>query len=255
MGHLRTFRLLGSQSAIEEPWKVALSLLFQLEAEGASEGSSKGPVDSASQWFFKHFPEKTQEDFLILKTAWERGINAPFCSSMGRWMDGVSALLGVVLKNTFEGEAAITLQNRVQDTEVDWKSGRPLFQIKQSNTKNEERNNDEGPSVSWEWDWGPWLKGIIHLLLECPLEGCPQEQRVAAISTELHLGLAEGLFEWAQRLNVSRIVLGGGVFQNQFLLEAILRKAPREGVEIILPHRSPINDGGIALGQIGLAST
>ncbi len=46
------------------------------------------------------------------------------------------------------------------------------------------------------------------------------------------------------------MVLSGGVFQNKTLLELVIKKFKEEKITYYLPHFIPINDGGIAVGQI-----
>ena len=41
----------------------------------------------------------------------DKNINSPETSSIGRLFDGVSALLGLIQEVSFEGEAAINLEN------------------------------------------------------------------------------------------------------------------------------------------------
>ncbi len=46
------------------------------------------------------------------------------------------------------------------------------------------------------------------------------------------------------------IVLTGGVFQNKTLLELVCKKLEKEGKKYYYSKRVPLNDGGIALGQL-----
>ena len=47
----------------------------------------------------------------IIKKMIDKNINSPETSSIGRLFDGVSALLGLIQEVSFEGEAAINLEN------------------------------------------------------------------------------------------------------------------------------------------------
>jgi len=49
------------------------------------------------------------------------------------------------------------------------------------------------------------------------------------------------------------VVLSGGCFQNQYLMERVVRELRREQFEPCWHQRVPANDGGIALGQIAAA--
>ena len=50
------------------------------------------------------------------------------------------------------------------------------------------------------------------------------------------------------------VVLSGGVFQNQLLLELVLPKLTAAGFEVFTHSRVPPNDGGISLGQAAVAN-
>ena len=63
--------------------------------------------------------------------------------------------------------------------------------------------------------------------------------------------VAEVLGILSVRTGLRTVALAGGVFQNALLLEELL---PRIGDHhVLLPHRIPPNDGGIAYGQAAVA--
>jgi hydrogenase maturation protein HypF len=53
---------------------------------------------------------------------------------------------------------------------------------------------------------------------------------------------------------INRVVLSGGVFQNQVLLEAARAMLTGADFEVFTHHRVPTNDGGISLGQAAIAN-
>ena len=50
------------------------------------------------------------------------------------------------------------------------------------------------------------------------------------------------------------MALSGGTFQNVVLLSASLRGLRSRGFTVLAPNRLPANDGGLALGQVMVAS-
>jgi len=46
------------------------------------------------------------------------------------------------------------------------------------------------------------------------------------------------------------VALSGGVFQNRYLLERMMRALSAKGYELLINRQVPANDGGLALGQI-----
>ena len=72
------------------------------------------------------------------------------------------------------------------------------------------------------------------------------------------LGIAHGLFDAVTALcranKTDTIVLSGGVFQNELLLEDLKSMFESTPFQIWTNHAVPANDGGISLGQAALAS-
>ena len=62
--------------------------------------------------------------------------------------------------------------------------------------------------------------------------------------------LAESIAEVAQRTGLTRVLLGGGVFQNALLTEATIAAVQRRGAAVLWPQEVPPNDGGLAVGQV-----
>jgi len=69
-----------------------------------------------------------------------------------------------------------------------------------------------------------------------------------------HLRIAETLIAQAQQIKAARgdfcVGLSGGVFQNKFLTETIIRRLKEEQFTVFLPDTVPYNDAGLAFGQI-----
>ncbi len=91
--HLRYVRMPGADTAIREPWRMALAHLLDAECGDAV------------------LRDRISEN--MLKTARQmilRGFNSPLTSSMGRLFDAVAALAGVRDRVSYEGQAAIELE-------------------------------------------------------------------------------------------------------------------------------------------------
>jgi hydrogenase maturation protein HypF len=58
----------------------------------------------------------------------------------------------------------------------------------------------------------------------------------------------------ARHVGEEKVVLTGGCFQNKYLLERAIDRLNSESFSTYWPERIPLNDGGIALGQIVAAS-
>ncbi|HCG35370.1 MAG TPA: carbamoyltransferase HypF, partial [Clostridiales bacterium] len=57
-----------------------------------------------------------------------------------------------------------------------------------------------------------------------------------------------------QQTGCTTVVLSGGVFQNDYLLEQGLQTLRKQGYLVYSNEKIPANDGGIAFGQAAAAS-
>jgi hydrogenase maturation protein HypF len=67
-------------------------------------------------------------------------------------------------------------------------------------------------------------------------------------------GLCNAISILGDRLSLNTIVLSGGVFQNELLLNDMKSALSAETIQIWTNHAVPANDGGISLGQATLAA-
>jgi hydrogenase maturation protein HypF len=152
-----------------------------------------------------------------LHAMWRRGLNAPLSSSAGRLFDAAASLCGLAQTLGYEGESGLLLEAAaVEAAPVTY--GYTL---------------EKGVI-----DWEPMLRDIV---------AAPSP---AAVAAGLHAALAEMIAGIAAQHRQKPVVLSGGVFQNKTLVEAVLRRLAGEGIRFYLQSATPVNDGGIALGQL-----
>ncbi len=223
--HLKYIRLPGGDAAIREPWRIAVSLLYEAYGENFGELG----LD-----FTKHL---NKEKWLVLKGMLDKGINCPPASSMGRLFDGISALIGLKKEITYEGEAAIELEMAIRDGEA----------------LNSYECAIEKIGDTYIIDFIPIVKGVVEdLQMALP---------VSVISKKFHNTIAEMIVETCVKIRsdahneLNEVALSGGVFQNMFLLNKTYKNLIKDGFKVYIHKRVPPNDGGISLGQVVIASS
>ena len=96
-------------------------------------------------------------------------------------------------------------------------------------------------------DWEPAIRALLD----------DRGHKVAGgvMAARFHNLLANTLLAIAQRCNQSKVVLSGGCFQNRYLTERVTRHLLAADFQPYWHQRVPPNDGGIALGQLWLATS
>ncbi|RDI43417.1 carbamoyltransferase HypF [Aquicella lusitana] len=101
LGSLLPMRLPGGDVAAREPWRMAASILFQLNLQ-----------DQISKRF------KEQKGHAMLAEVIRKGVNSPLTTSCGRLFDAASALLELCPIADYEGQAAMLLEAQVTQPQV-----------------------------------------------------------------------------------------------------------------------------------------
>ena len=220
LAHLKKVPMPGGSMAIKEPWRMAMVYL----SEAFGDETTKLKIDLIR----RINPQKWD----VLKRAIEKKINTPLTSSMGRFFDAVSSLLSVRDEAHYEGQAAIELE-MIADHGM--KEEYP-FHI----------HKDEMPMAI---DPLEMIRGIV-----CDLtDGMPSSK----ISGKFHKTIARLIVETCETIRskekLNRVVLSGGVFQNNFLLSLVTEGLKRSGFDVYTHHLVPPNDGGVSLGQAVIA--
>ncbi len=230
VARLRPFRLPGGEAAVREPRRVLAALLWELEGDAA---------------FARRLPAlETFSDGErgALRHLLATGLRAPWTSSLGRLFDGVAALAGLGARVSFEGEAAMALEHRVDRAE----RGAYPWALATVAPPAGLAPGQEPASELLELDWRP--------LLAAALDDVGRGAGAARIAARFHNALAEAAVVLAAAGGLARVALTGGCFQNRLLAGRVARRLRGAGFEPILPALVPANDGGIALGQIAVAA-
>ncbi|HUA66601.1 MAG TPA: carbamoyltransferase HypF, partial [Alphaproteobacteria bacterium] len=214
VAHLRPFPLPGGEAAVRQPRRAALGLVVAMTP------ANKAPLANVAARL-----ELSLGELRAFLAMLQKRVCSPMTSSVGRLFDAVSALTGLCQTNRFEGQAAMALEFALDATITE---AYPMA------------ITDHSPALCL--DWQPMVEAI--------LSDISHHMPVGQISAKFHNTLVEGIIEIAKRIGLPRVVLSGGCFQNQYLLERTVARLRKEEF-VPFWHRSvPPNDGGIALGQI-----
>lgn len=240
VGCFRSFPLPGGESAIKEPRRAALGLLFAMQGAKVFEQEDRPPLKAFS-------PTERQ----LLRKALERGLNCPETTSVGRLFDAVASIVDLRQTCQYEGQAASDLQFAMEPEDADDSYPYGLFLEPATGPgtdgqplpcpEHRECHAYETAPQIFRVDWQPIIEAVLRDL-ECA-EG------VWSISARFHNTLCDIIVEMARRIGHKRVLLTGGCFQNHYLLERTVTRLRTDGFEPYWHQRVPPNDGGISLGQ------
>ena len=254
LAHLAPLALPGGEAAIREPWRIAHALLLRLGLlrtddsgllpEVAAAGPSGVSEPSVPRFAPPWLPEHANAARLLPRML-ERGLNTPWSTSCGRLFDAVSALLGLCNATTYEGQAAIRLEEaRGPDAEYGAKTGRHRYPCPFGPAAQAGAPSGERPDT---------LQLDTHSLFAAVYADRLRGTPVPIIARRFHESLAAGLAELAAHLakcrGVSHVGLSGGCFQNVTLTLSLAAALEEKGLIPLLHKDLPPGDGCISLGQ------
>lgn len=201
----RPFALPGGEKAGREPWRSALALCWEA---GVAWPAGAMLADER------------------LRHAWERRLNAPQTSAVGRLFDAAAALTGIAQTASFEGHGPMWLEAASGD-----------------GASPEELPLMRGDDGVWRSDWAP----LLPILLD---RGLTAGERGGIF----HASLAAALLAQARRVRaetgVVSVGLTGGVFQNRLLTETAIRLLAADGFLPLVAEAVPANDASLSFGQL-----
>ena len=206
VNHFKYFKLLGGEKAVLEPKRVALSLLF--------DSFSLEEVLNLEIPCVKAFKES---EIKMLHTMWQKGLNSPLTSSVGRLFDAVASFANILHIQSYEGETGLQI----------------------------EENYDKTITQSYAYEI---IEGKIEL--SSMIKQMILEKDKKQICSKFINTIGQIILDISNLYKDLPIVLGGGVFQNRTLLELLVNKFKEQNREFYYNKNIPLNDGGISVGQI-----
>jgi hydrogenase maturation protein HypF len=215
IGRLYPFFLPTGEAAIKKPYRVAASILKEIDDELSA--TVAGP------------------EYEVLERLLQSRRNLFLTSSVGRLYDAVAVILGLGREATYEGELAMRLEalpGRIKAQKC-LEVGNYKFGLLQ--------NVDD----LIELDWRPVVEEIVR--------DVKNNIDRAIIACKFHNSLAKAILDcaeyFAQKTGIKNLAFSGGVFQNALLNELILLTFSNRNFNLFFHKHLPPNDGCISFGQ------
>ncbi len=203
--HLKYFPQLMGDKMSKEPRLSALSVLQNL------------PL--AQNLIQKYF---TQQEWQYYQQV-IRQPNLVYTSSMGRLIDAVACILGLMPVCTYEGEAAMLLEALAKSC------------------KTQSYDYYHLPLVEGEFDWTVLINELIHDWF--------QKEANEVIAWKFFYSLAKAIARTSNHFFIDKIAFSGGVFQNALLVDLIIEILQHKRQLYFHVQLSP-NDECISMGQM-----
>jgi hydrogenase maturation protein HypF len=214
VAHLRQAALPGGDAAAQYPVQAAAGFLTQIEG---LPDLSRAPFS---------FPGRYQTALQLVR----KNVRTFPTTSIGRLFDTTAALLGFTRDITFEGQAAMWVEHIARGaTNVE------IYAF---------------PLLDGELDFRPLLQAVTA----DRSRGRDTAEIARAFQGGIAHGVADAVKTLAPRHDTNLVVLSGGVFQNEMLLEDLKVELQDSGLQLWTNQAVPANDGGISLGQAALAA-
>ena len=255
VGSVMPFLQVGGDASSKEGWRIAVSLIYGMTGDRKKAAEITEKLELC-----------TKQEANVQFTMADRKINAVISTSAGRLFDGVSAMLGIRRKSTFEGEASMALEfaaeeyretmlekskQQIQETE---KYG---YDKEDTDTLSRNENLSETEEIKRMDDKlisaGDRLllntESLIKEILNRQLNGEDPGKLAYFFHRELACQITAACVKIRELSGCNKAALSGGVFQNRLLLELTDHMLLEQGFEVLKHQLLPPNDGGIALGQ------
>ena len=219
-GCLRPIRLPGGDLAARRPLRMAAAYL---DAAGV-------PAEDVVNRLVRRGMNGEEAGLLVHQV--RNGMNAPWTTSAGRFLDAVSAWIDVCRVRTYEGEPAMRLEASAirgtpQPLDVRIFSEEGLLQLD--------------------------VADLFLQLVERSGTVSP-EDLAATAQAALARGTAEITRRVADAYDAETVVLSGGVAYNDHIVRTVRAYCEGEDLGVLTQELVPCGDGGIALGQVGYAA-
>lgn len=218
MYSLKPIALPGGEKAIREPWLIGISLVY--------DACKDNPL--LEQQLSGLFPQKSLDISIVIHML--KNYQTIKASSAGRLFDGIASILGFHENNSYEGEAALQLSEKMEKEPIKWSKVYPYsFLMKDDQLV---------------------ITPMINELLTDMKNGVATSFIIARFHRMIGEMISLAVEKTKEKTGIKTVVLSGGVWQNRYLLQGVVSTLEKKGFEVYSHTVVPPGDGGIALGQV-----
>jgi len=221
VGQLEYSPMPGGDLCAYYPYRMLISSLTKQLSDDEIRDITENHIDSA-------LPHGSQERDIILNHARRKEILQT--SSCGRFLDSISALIGLSYNRTYEGEPAMLLEALASRGTPD--------------------SINFSPEIAY--NGGKYILNTSNMLkyLINSVKSHKKEDIAAFGQKYLSYGLTDMVECLGDSTGIRKVALSGGVFVNDYITTTIIDRLENEGFEIYRNTFVPTGDGGTALGQV-----
>ena len=237
VGHFSSVKLVGGDASAKQADMTLYSYMLEARERGYDVDAFFVEQEESCVDDIGNPDEAMRQKRKLQEMAWKQNINTAYSSSMGRLFDAAAALLDICHANSYEGECAIKLEQAGH-------KGKQELDIQ--NAVRMECTETDGV---WQADSVKLLVDLYHLKREYSKE---------VLAYLFHHAVANGIVKIADTLckeqGINQVALSGGTFINRILLNEVIKGFNMHERLAYTNEKVPCGDGGIALGQMYLAT-
>lgn len=235
LGSIHPIKLIGGDIATKEIERLAFALVYEVYKKKYDKLTLKDFLSN----FYKNFLNSKKIHYF--QQMIDKNIQIFEATSCGRLFDGISYLLGLCNESDFEGHPAISLEQILYTSEFPNSNLSDYYPYKIYQNEN---------NFIYYLDWIPIVEKILIDLKE--------KQDLAKISRKFHntivYGLSNILNLIRENVEINKIVLSGGAFQNKYLIDQFNNILKNQNYEVYFHKELSTNDENISFGQVIIAN-
>jgi len=237
VGYLSSVKLVGGDASAKKADMTLHSYMLSAREKGLS-----------AELYFDEINKKCTDlaqQYTLQEMAWKQNINTAYSSSMGRLFDATASLLDICHYNSYEGECAILLEKEAHEGKQQLEQlGKTMCDVDNILIADCRKTD-----AAWQVDSEKLLVDLYYLKKSYSKE---------VLAYLFHLSISKAIVESATYIckenDVNQIALSGGTFINRILLGEVMNGLNKQGYHVYINEKVPCGDGGIALGQMYLAT-